>query len=55
LKRTKLELNRKLEQLRALENKMNIEVGYLNSTPLSVDTKNDLKRIKDLMKKNEKK
>ena len=38
LKRTKLELERKLEQLRALENKMSIHVGYIKSSPLSVDT-----------------
>ena len=31
LKRSKLELERKLEQLRALENSMSIHVGYINS------------------------
>ena len=54
LKRSKLELNRKLEQLRALENNMTIHVGYSESSPLSVDTKEDLIEIKNLMKKNEK-
>ncbi len=54
LKRSKLELERKLEQLRALENNMSIHVGYMKSTPLSVDTEEDLIEIKKLMEKNEK-
>ena len=54
LKRSKLELKRKLEQLRALENKMSIHVGYIKSSPLSVDTEEDLKKVRNLMKKNEK-
>ena len=49
LKRSKLELERKLEQLRALENKMKIDVGYIDSHPLSVDTKKDLIEIKKIM------
>ena len=49
LKRSKLELERKLEQLRALENDMSIHVGYINSSPLSVDTEEDLVKIKKLM------
>ena len=51
LKRTKLELERKLEQLRALENKMSIHVGYIKSPPLSVDTEEDLIEVKNLMEK----
>ena len=54
LKRSKLELERKLEQLRALENKMSIHVGYIKTSPLSVDTEEDLNEVKNLMKKNEK-
>ena len=54
LKRTKLELERKLEQLRALDNKMSIHVGYVKSSPLSVDTEEDLIKVKNLMEKNEK-
>ena len=50
LKRTRLELERNLEQLRALENSMTIHVGYLESSPLSVDTEEDLIEIKKLMK-----
>ena len=53
LKRSKLELERKLEQLRALEDGMSIHVGYVESSPLSVDTKKDLEEIKRIMKTNE--
>ena len=53
LKRSKLELERKLEQLRAVENGMSIHVGYVKSSPLSVDTEQDLNRIKKLMEKND--
>ena len=53
LKRSKLELERKLEQLRALENSMSIHVGYINSSPLSVDTKNDLMEVRKIMETNE--
>ena len=54
LKRSNLELERNLEQLRALENKMSIHVGYIDSCPLSVDTEEDLIEIRNLMEKNEK-
>ena len=53
LERSKLELERKLEQLRALEKNMSIHVGFINSSPLSVDTKNDLIEVKKLMENNE--
>jgi 3-deoxy-manno-octulosonate cytidylyltransferase (CMP-KDO synthetase) len=49
LERSKLETERKLEQMRALENHMKIDVGYINSCPLSVDTEADLKAIKKIM------
>ena len=49
LKRSRLEVERKLEQMRALENKMKIDVGYIDSCPLSVDTEADLKAIKKIM------
>ena len=52
LKRSKLELERKLEQMRALENSMTIHVGYINSSPLSVDTKSDLTEVRKIMEKN---
>ena len=50
LDRTKKELDRNLEQLRALENNMKIHVGYTPSSPLSVDTEEDFNNIKELMK-----
>ena len=50
LKRSKLELERRLEQMRALENSMTIHVGYINSSALSVDTKNDLIEVRKVMK-----
>ena len=53
LKRSKLELERKLEQLRALENKMSIHVGYIKSSPLSVDTEKDLVEVKKIMRNND--
>ena len=53
LKRSKLEIERKLEQLRAMENNMTIHVGYVASSPLSVDTEKDLVEIKRLMETNE--
>jgi len=53
LKRSKLEINRKLEQMRAIENKMKIDVGYIDACPLSVDTENDLKEVRKKMEKNE--
>ena len=52
LKRSKLELERKLEQLRALENNMVIHAGYIDSLPLSVDTRKDLEEIKKIMEEN---
>jgi len=44
-------LERKLEQLRALENSMSIHVGYISSSPLSVDTKSDLIEVRKIMEK----
>ena len=45
LPRSKLEIDRKLEQMRAIENNINILVGLSDSSPLSVDTKEDLKQV----------
>ena len=45
LPRSKLEIERNLEQMRAMENNMTIKVGLSNSTPLGVDTEEDLKRV----------
>ena len=52
LKRTSLEIERNLEQMRALQNKINIEVGFTSSSPLSVDTYEDLEKIRSMMSKN---
>ena len=49
LKRSKLELERNLEQMRALENDMKIHVGYVNSNPLSIDTEKDFLEVKKVM------
>ncbi len=51
LDRSNLEKKRKLEQLRALENNMKIDIGFTDTSPLSVDTADDLKTIKEIMKK----
>ena len=49
LTRTKNEMKLKLEQLRALENKINIDVFLTNNIPLGVDTEKDYMEIKKLM------
>jgi len=49
LKRSKLETERNLEQMRALEDKMKIHVGFTRSKPLSVDTEKDLLKFKKIM------
>jgi len=49
--RSKLEKERNLEQMRAVENNMIIKVGLSDSTPLSVDTDTDLKKVSEKMKK----
>ena len=50
LARSKLEIQRNLEQMRALENNLIIKVGLSDSLPLSVDTEEDLKKISKEMK-----
>ena len=42
LSRSKLEIERNLEQMRAMENDLIIKVGLCDSNPLSVDTEGDL-------------
>jgi 3-deoxy-manno-octulosonate cytidylyltransferase (CMP-KDO synthetase) len=49
LKRSKLEIERNLEQMRALENKMTIHVGFTHSKPLSVDSEQSFLKIKKIM------
>ena len=43
--RSKLEIERNLEQMRAMENNLIIKVGLCTSIPLSVDTKEDLVKV----------
>ena len=42
LSRSKLEIERNLEQMRAMENNMIIKTGFTDSHPLGVDTDKDL-------------
>ena len=49
LVRSKLEIKRNLEQMRAMENKLIVKVGLCNSAPLSVDTEQDLKKVTEAM------
>ena len=51
LSRSKLEIERNLEQMRAIENNMVVKVGLIRSMPLSVDTEEDLKKIKKEIEK----
>jgi len=45
LARSELEVERNLEQMRALENDFTIKVGLCDSTPLGVDTEEDLIKV----------
>ena len=45
LSRSELEMERNLEQMRALENNLLIKVALSDSTPLGVDTEEDLKKV----------
>ena len=45
LSRSKFEIRRHLEQMRAMENNLVIKVGLSDTTPLGVDTEEDLKKI----------
>jgi 3-deoxy-manno-octulosonate cytidylyltransferase (CMP-KDO synthetase) len=46
------ELYHKLEQLRALDAKMNIGALFVNNAPLSVDTEDDLIKVENIIKVN---
>ncbi len=45
LDRSRLEIERNLEQMRAMENNLIIKVGLCTSLPLGVDTKEDLVKV----------
>ena len=49
--RSKLEIERNLEQMRAIENNLIVKVGLSNSMPLGVDTEEDLAKVIKEMKK----
>ena len=51
LSSTNLEKKRKLEQMRALENNMNLKVIKVLEKPLSVDTIKDLKKARNFFKR----
>ena len=51
-KQSKNELTNRLEQLRALDNNININVGLANTAPIGVDTKEDYLAIKKIMEYN---
>ena len=48
--RSRLEIQRNLEQMRALENNLIIKVGLSDSLPLGVDSEKDLEKISNEMK-----
>ena len=49
LKQSKNEIENKLEQLRALDNNIDINVSLAKSSPIGVDTKEDFIAIKKIM------
>lgn len=49
LKPSPLELQEKLEQLRALENGLRIDAAVVDTVPLGVDTAEDLQRARELL------
>ena len=52
LNRSKNEVQRKLEQLRAMDNNLKIKTVKVDYNPPSVDTINDLRKIRLIFKKN---
>ena len=50
LSQSKNEIKNRLEQLRALDNNININVAHANSSPIGVDTEEDYLAIKKIMK-----
>ena len=51
LSQTDREKNEKLEQLRAIDNKMKIKIGLIDFLPLGVDTPDDLEEIRKILSK----
>ena len=48
-KQSQNEIEKRLEQLRALDNKINVNVALAKSSPIGVDTKEDFMAIKKIM------
>ena len=49
MQKSENEINRSLEQMRFLDHNIDIFVGYTDDNPLSVDTKEDLEKIRKLI------
>lgn len=49
MKKTKNEIDRSLEQMRFIDHNIDIFVGYTDDNPLSVDTAEDLEKIRKLL------
>jgi 3-deoxy-manno-octulosonate cytidylyltransferase (CMP-KDO synthetase) len=49
LKQSKNEIDQRLEQLRAIDNNIEINVILANSSPIGVDTEEDFLEIKKIM------
>ena len=49
LNQTDSEIKNRLEQLRALDNNLKINVGLAKSSPIGIDTKEDFLAIKKIM------
>ena len=49
LKQSQNEIKNKLEQLRALDNNIKVNVALANSSPIGVDTKEDFLALKKIM------
>ncbi len=50
LERSRNEIDRSLEQMRVLDNKIQMAVGLINTFPLGVDTVEDLEKIRKIMR-----
>ena len=50
LSQSKNELEKQLEQLRAIDAGIKIGISYVENVPLSVDTKEDLNHIESIIK-----
>ena len=49
LEKTHNEINRSLEQMRFIDHNIDIFVGYTDDNPLSIDTKEDLEKIRKIL------